>query len=331
MRRLTILVAVLALIYSAYWFIGATATERGARQVLDNMQSDGWQVSYDDISTRGYPSRFDTTFTALNMQAPDGDFGYTTPFVQALSLSYQPNKIIGAFPDTQTVRIGQQDIAIKSKDLRASVAIAANTALSLDSVTAQTGAATLTSNAGWSLALDRAILALRKDGPTPNTYDVYFDADAVVLPDWLRDVLNPLGVHPDAIGTVSIDLTVVLDRPLDRNTLAEIEFVSPHLTKLTLNTLTLNWGEMTLTGSGDFTVDADGLPIGVLTFTALAWRDMLKLAVASGYFEPSFELLFESVFGMLAQGKDTLDLPFTFKDGAIYMGSIPVGPAPRFH
>ena len=37
MRRLTIAVAILAILYSAYWFVGASATERGAKGALDGL------------------------------------------------------------------------------------------------------------------------------------------------------------------------------------------------------------------------------------------------------------------------------------------------------
>lgn len=331
MRRLTILVVVLALIYSAYWFIGATAAERGVQQAMDGLAEDGWQVSYDDISTRGFPSRFDTTISALDLTAPDGGLGFGTPFVQALALSYQPNHVIAAFPDTQTLRLGGQSIAVQTEGLRASAAVAADTALSLDNVTAQVGTARLTSDAGWSLTLDRAIAAVRAAGPAANTYDLYANTNALVLPETLRRLLNPLGLHPDQIANLSVETTVTLDRPIDRHALSALELDPPRVMALSLNAMTLQWGQMSITGNGDLTVSADGLPTGEITFTAINWRDMIGMAGAAGLIETGFDATLENLGAMLAQGQDRLDLALKFKDGRMSLGPIPLGSAPRFH
>ncbi len=106
MRRLTIIVLALAAIYGAYWVFGASMVERTATSRAELMRLEGWKIDYDDLSTRGFPSRFDTTVTALDVEIPSGDLAWSAPFVQALSLAYKPNEVILALPESQTITLG---------------------------------------------------------------------------------------------------------------------------------------------------------------------------------------------------------------------------------
>jgi len=107
MIRLFFGAMILAALYAGYWVVGSRTVEGQAVSGLDALQSDGWTVAYSDVNTRGFPSRFDTTVTDLDLTAPDGT-RYQAPFVQALALSYRPNEVIAAFPDEQTLTIAGQ-------------------------------------------------------------------------------------------------------------------------------------------------------------------------------------------------------------------------------
>jgi hypothetical protein len=257
MRRLTILVAVMALIYSAYWFIRATATERGARGALDNLTQQGWDISYASLNTRGFPSRFDTTFNEIDLSAPDGSIRFSAPFVQTMSLSYQPNHVIAAFPD--------------------------------------------------------------------------INADGVALPSNLIALFDPTNAHPAKITTVVLDTTLTLDRGLNRHSLAKIERDPPLLTAVELNKLTLNWGEMSLTGDGQFVIGTDGRPEGEITIRASEWRAMIDLLRSAELIQPGLLTMAEGFATSLSGGATQLELPIIFRDGIMLLGPLPVGPAPKFY
>ena len=57
MRRLFILVMVVATAYGGYWFYGARSAETGAKDALAALSQDGWTVAYESLNTRGFPSR----------------------------------------------------------------------------------------------------------------------------------------------------------------------------------------------------------------------------------------------------------------------------------
>ncbi|MEJ6397533.1 DUF2125 domain-containing protein [Yoonia sp. 208BN28-4] len=331
MRRLTIVVIVLALLYSGYWMIGAMAMERGVRQAFDDLRADGWQVTYDDLGTRGFPSRFDTTVDALDMTAPDDSLQYQAPFLQALALSYQPNKLIVVFPESQTLRLGADLLALDADALRASAAVNLNADLSLDAITFEGDSAALALGPDITLATNRVIAALREAGPVVNRYDVYTNLDTITLPDAMRAALDPNGQHPDSIADLTLNSTVTLDRPLDRHSIAQFETDPALITAVTVKEAQLQWGTMAVSANGDLTVDQSGVPTGEIDISVQDWRAMIAAASNAGLIEPGFDTTFENLAAALSEGRDTLELTLSFSDGRMSIGPFPLGPAPRLH
>lgn len=331
MRRLTILVAVLALIYSGYWFAGAIAVERAARDGLDQLVTDGWSVRYDTLNTRGFPSRFDTSVTAMDLVAPEGTFAWSAPFVQAMALSYQPNRVIAAFAETQTFTFPGQTVTAQTKGLLASTAVGANTALSLETVTAEVGQAVITSDIGWQLGLDRALFALRASRTATNSYDIYLDADTISLPAEVIALIDPTGLHPAAISRIETDVTLTFDRAIDRHSLAVYADDPLRMTALTLKNMTLTWGDMSLKGNGDIAIGSDGIPDGRITVSIAQWRPVIMLAANAGLIQPGLVQTVQTMGETLSQGAETLDIPITFQNGFMSVGPLPLGPAPRFY
>jgi hypothetical protein len=216
LRKLLIFVIALGVVYGGYWFVGSAAVERGAKAALAQVQADGWDLTYDSVATRGFPSRFDTTLTNINLRDPGTGIGWQAPFFQLLALSYLPNKVIAIWPNDQTVILPGQTLQVTSDRLRASIAVGANTALTLTKATVETGPLTVVSDLGWRAAIDKGLVALRQ-AAGDNTYDLYADLTALTLPAALKSRLDPAADLPAALTVVRADATLTLDRPLDRN------------------------------------------------------------------------------------------------------------------
>lgn len=330
MRRLTIFVAILAALYSGYWFIGVYAAERGATSGIDVLRSDDWTIDYTDLNTAGFPSRFDTTISDLHLRTPDDALEWSTPFVQALSLSYQPNHVILALPPEQVLRVGHDTMTINADGLRASTAVSVSTDLPLENLTAEAAKTTITSDRGWSLMFDSALFALRRNTPDGNDYDAFISAEALQLPLNLRQLLDPNGNNPQQFGDLSADAKLTLDRTLDRTTAERWRQVTPRLLAIDLRKIDLNWGGMRATAQGQLQIDGAGVPTGKISISLAHWADMLQLAIDAGLVDATAADTWRSMASGLAGGSDTLDLPITFSGGMMSMGFIPLGPAPRF-
>lgn len=330
MRRLTIIVAIVAALYSAYWFIGAQALDRTAQSQVAALREEGWAVAFDDLSVRGFPSRFDTTVTDISVVSPDGALGYSAPILQALALSYQPNSFILAFPDTQEITVQNTTFTANTTGMRASVTLGANTALSLDSVTAEASEVTLISATAGTWTFTDFLAALRESGPLPNSYDVYGNFENIRLPDAFTSSFNKSGNLPAAIALAKIDATVMLDRPLNRHTLPDWQNDPGRLRNLDFKSLLVTWGDLSIRGSGELSVSSSGVPDGTLTLIANDWQRMLDIAQSAGLIPTEYQFLARSMGQTLSGGSPDLVLPITFQNGNLSVGPIPLGPAPRF-
>lgn len=319
MKLLLFIVLALAAAYSGYWFVGARGVDKAIQGSIANLKAQGWEVSSDSIETHGFPSRFDVTATNLALTSPDGRLSYAAPWVQSAALSYRPNRIIAALPPEQSLRIGGQTLTIGADGLRASAGVAANTTLSFATLTAETKALDVRSDLGWQITTGSGLLALRPAGPAANTYEGYLG---------LADIMPALGL-PSAPGTPAqfkADVTMRLDRALDRG-LAQTG--APLIEALTLNSLDLNWGDLHLTGQGEVTVNAEGIPEGRITLSAEGWQGMIGLLAEAGIVAPEVLPTLTNMATMMASGDGTLALPITFKGGFMALGPVPLGPAPR--
>jgi len=326
MRRLTLIVIVLVGLYSAYWFVGSSATQRAAAAQLNDLSNAGWTVDYADLDTAGYPSRFDTTLTDLRMIGPDGRAAWAIPFVQALSLSYKPNDVILAFANTQNITVNAVPLAITSTGLRARVTLTPTPALGLNALTAETGPMAIVIAGDDEVTLSNAVSALRLAGPAPYQYDAYLDIDAFRLPNKMRRTLDPSGILPDSFDQITMDAAVIFDRAIDHTTPTQL----PRPVSVSLRGMTLVWGPLQLRATGDITVDRFGTPTGKITLTAQNWREMVTMAAAAGVLDTRVAQTVQSMAGLLFGTGSEISAPVTFQNGAMALGPIPLGAAPKF-
>lgn len=313
MRRLTYCILFLAALYAGYWFIGANRVTNGFETALTQMQSDGWTADA-TVTTRGFPSRFDTTLTDVTFADPGGQLRYEAPFVQTLALSYRPNNLILVLPDEQRL-IGPLDAGtLRADRLRASATVKPNLALAFDNLTAEGEAVAYTADSGWDVTIEKLLAAARLQADKPSSYDVYAKLDNIMLPAGSGD-----------ITTVLMDADVRLQDPLDRTTDEVI------VEQIVVNAMRVEWGEVVLTGQGQLNVDNAGLPEGTIGIEIANWREIIPRLVDAGVIDAEFAQTALGMGGLLAAGQDTMTLPLTYEDGFASLGPLPLGPAPRLH
>ncbi|MDG1377083.1 MAG: DUF2125 domain-containing protein [Yoonia sp.] len=328
MRRLTFIVIGLAALYGGYWFIGATALSKGIDAQISAMKADGWTVQTTDLTTEGFPSRFDTSASDITLGTPDRGVIWRVPFAQANALSYRPNEVILVLPEHQELDIDGKTYEVQSDGLKASASIAANTTLDLTNFTAQTGPLSVDGLTGELVSVSNGIVALRPSGPAPLTYDVYANLDGLTLPAGLRRLLDPTSALPETFAQSTIDGTVTLAAALDRHALTAAD--GPQIDAFKINGMTLTWGKLSLRATGEVTIDSAGIPTGKLTLSAQNWSQMLDIAVKAGIIDQAFVRTVMNMAMLMAGGSTDLTVPVSFQNAMMSLGPIPVGPAPRF-
>lgn len=328
MRRILLIVAAMALAWGGYWWTGATAMERGFRGWLDARAAEGWTASYGSVETRGFPSRFDTSFRGLALSPPGALWEWRAPLFQTLMLSYAPNRAVAAWPGPQTVLTPAGPIELEGDAMRASVRLGVAASLPLEEFRAVAEALRVEGGA-WSLAAEEASLATVETPAAPNGQRIGLRLVGLRPPALMRARIDPLGAMPETLDGLHLDADLGFDAPWDRHAL---EDAAPRLTEIGLRDASFSWGTLALVASGDVEVGADGVPSGRIDVRVEDWRRLLDLLRATGVLGDGLAPLTERAMEVLAglsPEPDVIEAPLSFQNGFVSLGPIPLGPAPR--
>lgn len=324
MRRLVWFCGVLAVLWSGYWALGTWALRKGAVQAFDGAAAQGMVASYDGLEMVGFPTAFDLTLHMLDIGNPVTGQRWQTPSMQITAAAWQPWNIKISASDDHVVTLPDQQLALISDAITASITSAPVADLPLTQLTAAMLGPDLRSTLGWQVGADVATFAMaRGDGATAS-YDLAFDATNLrpdprfVAASGLDAVISQLGVAG----------TVTLTAPLDRHA----GDTRPALTGLTVTRGDTVWGDISLQITGSIAADAAGLAEGRFDITVKGWRNLLPALVATGTITADVAPTVEGLLNaMAAQSGDpeTLLLPLVFSDGRGTLGPLPLGPAPR--
>lgn len=330
MRILLGLIVVIAAAWSGFWYFGQLGVREGFSAWLEARRAEGWVAEAAQVETVGYPNRFDTGFTELQLADPDTGLAWEAPYFQINALSYKPNHVIAVWPERQLVATPEQKYVVESADMRASIITGADIRLPVERVTltAETLAITPEGREAGPTRAAALRLAMERKATTGATYRLGFAADGLSPAlDW-RVRLDPAGKLPERFDALSADMTVAFDKPWDRSA---IEVARPQPRKIDIRLIEARWGRLELQAAGAVTVDAAGLPEGEIVVKARNWREILQMAVASGTLPQGFANTLEDGLSLISQmsgNPKTLDVPLNFKGGRVRLGPVPLGPAP---
>lgn len=329
MRTLLTLILLAAGAWAGFWFFGAQGAQTAFAGWIEARRGDGWAADYADLSVKGFPNRFDTTFTDLSLADPETGLAWEAPFFQILALSYKPNHIIAVWPQDQTIATPLGKHRLTSDDMRASLVLEPDTELAPERATLTADALAITPSDRAEPTSIRALsVAAERVDASEATYRLGLSAEGLKpSAPWVRQV-DPGGTLPDTLHSVSADVTVRFDKPWNRSA---IEIARPQPQHIHVKLAQARWGQLELQFAGEVAVNAAGQPDGQITVKARNWRDVLDLAVASGAIPEGLGPTLRDALGLisgLAGNPKTLDIPLDFRRGRMFLGPVPVGPAP---
>lgn len=335
MRILLAIVITLAAAWAGYWFIGSSALQSGVAAWFDARRAEGWVADYSDLSVHGFPNRFDMTLSDVALADPASGLGWEAPFFQVLTLSYTPNHVIAVWPPEQQFRTPLRGYVLNNDTMRASVVVAPSTAVAPRRVTMTAENLTLTPDdgSGTLSATSLRLAAEQIEGAeqiNDARYHLGLAASNIAPPAPLMAQIDMDGALPRVIETFLVDATVDFDAQWDRRA---VEEARPQPTRVSVKNAEIRWGTMTLAASGVLSVDIGGRPDGTLTVAARNWRQMLDAATQTGALTPEVaETAEQALSAMSAMGEDpdTLEVPLRFSGGRIWIGPLPIAPAPVF-
>jgi len=329
MKGLFAIIMVAALGWGGYWFVGSRALDRAYLAWFDTRTAQGWLAEYSDISIEGFPNRFDTTISGIDLRAPGERWSWSAPFLQILALSYNLRHVIVIWPHDQTIAARGQSIDLASEDMRASIALASVTRLALDHSELVTKMPVLTSDAGWRLAASEARFATRPDPKVENGIEAALNVLDLAPGGPALTALSGVPALPPTLSDFRLDLSFGLSGPLDRSALGH---EPPQPTKIVVNTARAAWGDMLFQASGSLDVDRAGVPTGSIKLELTDWRTMLDVLTVTGALRakdrPDLESVLEVLAG-LSGDPNQVDVTLIFRGGFVAAGMVPIGPAPR--
>ncbi|WP_456389849.1 DUF2125 domain-containing protein [Profundibacter sp.] len=336
MRKLLAIIVILSGLWGGYWFVGSTALKTGLEDYLSRNHGarDPVRISYSGLGVRGFPNRFDTRLTDISITDAASNISWSAPFFQIHALSYKPYHIIAALPHSQTLRLQGQQLQIMSDEIKGSVVFAADALLDKALMVERSRFVLrnlgVTSDMGWKTAIAEASIASRQAPADALHYDLAATATAIALPEALRGLIDPARLQSGRFDSLSLDSTLAFTQPW--NLLARGANV-PQLTEITVNDLTLIWGDVQFQATGRLQIDQSGMPNGRLDLTATNWQKIYQLAENANAVDPDSAQTIRRTLMVLA-GMSTRDnvinAPLNFTNGQMLLGPLPIGPAPRF-
>lgn len=318
MKKLIVVVVVVAVLWGGYWVVGSRALMRGVQDWVQMQVGAGLEVSQQGLAVQGFPNRFDLTLTEPSLRDPVTGFGWRADWLQSLMMGWKPWHVILVAPNDWVLMTPAGDLPVHASSTEASLVLVPGKALLIDRFTlvAQAPAATLPS--GVLAATDVRVATKRV---TPVEQELGVEIDGLTGTGTLA-AAGTGHVRVDAVagfsappGLVVTEVPVVLDR-------------------LDLREARLDWGTASLAVTGQLAADAAGQAEGRLEVTLTGGPVLLPLAVAAGLvperLAPAVTAMVTRMQASAGEGKP-LVLPLTFARGQMRLGILPLGPAPFLH
>lgn len=323
MRGLLWGTVLLAALWGGWWVVGSRGAEAAAVAWFQAQTDEGRRAGYDSLEVRGFPSRFDLTITNPRLADPDRRLSWTSPFAQVFAMSWKPWHLIAALPGGQVFGVGDQTVTLDASRLMASLLMTPGPDLSLSEVVLEGEALVLVPTVAKVKGMSRAVASIRADESRTNGYRLGLSIrDLALDPAFAAEA----GLA-DRLSEVHLDAKIALSAPLDRHAGKN----RPALRLFDLREGRVLWGDLQLSGKGEFTADDAGFAAGRIEVRVQNWRLlpplMVTLGVISSDFAPTLTRGLE-VYAAQGDDPDVLVVPLAARNGLLTLGPLPLGPAP---
>ena len=320
-RRLKLLVLALAAIlvvalggYSLSWYQLAGSLRNGLDRWVAGRNATGWKIATGDVTVDGFPFVLRLSLPTPSVTDPEGD-AWQGPPMTAVTTPFGPNRVhLTAAGRHSFTWAGGMPIEAEAKDLSADLVLDADGSAetSLDVTQASVGTA----------HLDRLMATVQRlsNGPadhTTPTWGLKAGVESLVLPNDPRLVLGR------TIGSARLEVRLlgrVPPGPL-RDGLAKWRDDGG---TVDIDSLSLYWPPLGLTGSGTLALDHDMQPLLASRCTIRGLFGAVDTLTRDGIVHAKDAGVAKLILGLLmkpaADGVQELAVPVTLQNRALYVG-----------
>ena len=328
MRKITWIIALALLAWCGWWWVASTGLRSGIATWIDARTAEGWQAEVGHIAGGGFPTAVQAGLVDLALADPQAGLAVRTDRLDISAPAWWPGDVTVALDDdpiTIASPLGRSTLTMENGVV--ALELHPGTALELESLGWTSGPWQVSDAAGaQALAQNLTLTMTQTQGAA---YAFRARADGFAPGEPTRARLRLPDNFPRAFDSLQLRADVTFDTAWDQRAL---DTARPQPRSIDLHLVEARWGELRLKMAADLVVDAQGVPEGEMTIQAENWRSMLDLAESAGVLPNGLRRQAENILQALAgaSGSDaSLDVDLGLRNGAIYLGFIPIGPAPR--
>ncbi len=329
MRKLAWAAALVILAGLGWWGAAMWSLSSGLQGWLAERRAEGWQAEAQDLERGGFPRQIRADLIGLALADPETGLALRADRLGISARTLWPGDVALRLPQTPlrlATPTGAVDLSFDTG--RADLNLHPGTALELQNLSFTSGPVQAQNPQGGLFSASGTELRMAQSDAA-ETYEItlkfgQFTPGAVprralVVPDSWPLVFTALQAHA----------TLRFDRPWDRSA---IEDARPQPRQITLHAAEAHWGDVRMRLTGALDVDAQGVPTGEVVLRAENWQAMLDLAERAGLLPTDMRGTVQNVLTSLAAGSgrtSDLDVTLRLESGLVFIGFLPLGPAPR--
>ena len=312
----------LAIVACLFWIGGTVLVTRAVSAVIDDRRANGFDITADQ-SPNLSPALMGTRLSALSARHTGGLMTLTADDIVIALRSFAPTTARVILNGATTFDGPTGSVAVTQGTLTGDMRVGLKPSAPVRMINLTSGAVGLSGDTmltGWG-ALDA-----QAQEDTAGAYDIGAQWQDIALSPAILKQIDPSGATvPATIQSVSVDGRVTFDGSIALN-----DTDPRYMTKLTLADATVTWGGVQMMASGELTIDAAGIPQGVITVDIKGAAQVIDLMVATGAIDPAVSANYRTLITSMQRPDGTLSLPIGFRSGRMSVGFIPLGPAPVF-
>ncbi len=326
---IALLLAVLAAVYTGYWFVLAHLVEGGIDDWMRQQRAIGGEVETAGLAVGGYPLAVRTELDNFTLRHPDGVALRGAQLI-AKARPWSPNvidiRLDGGALLTLPVRVGHVPVMVTAQEGSGALRFTlggelADARLSLNDIAIEgTPSGRVTAGA--------AEVTAAQPGPDPeSTLRVAGEARHLTVE---RVPLPQLGPVIDS-AAVALSLTGPVPRAPHA---ADLSAWRDAGGTLRIERLALAWGPLHIEATGTLVLDQALQPRGRLDAEVRGHAQVVQALAAAGAIRPTEAGLVTMALNMMAgppgpDGLTTLRAPLVIENGVVSLAGFPLGPMPR--
>ncbi|MEP1328403.1 DUF2125 domain-containing protein [Pseudophaeobacter sp.] len=318
-----------AALWMTYWSVAAWGLRTGLEQWFEEQRRQGWQAEYAELTTAGFPGQHVTRLQHPVLADPGTGAAWSADWAEFASPALWPGAQTLRFSDSpQRLSYFDQTLTLMARNMQAEMQLSPGLALELEHL-ALSGTDWQVATADDPVLEATSLTLVMQQQSRADRYTLTARAEGFTPGPTYRRLLAASDQLPQSFETLGLLAEVTFDTAWDRRA---IELRRPQPRQISLTLAEAQWGDLSLKATGDLTVDEAGSLSGILALQAQNWRSVLDMAERSSLLPPSLRSGLEqvlAVFAGRAGQPEKLDITLTFDTGQMWVGPLPLGPAPR--